>query len=242
MCIKHNNRVVISTLLCSSYLLLSACATQNTSGTLASLNDIEFVVKEEKVDSSLDKAMQSYEEFLKQTPETDMTPEAIRRLADLKIQKDYTDAVEAAEKRKEELKKQQEAAELPAASDGVTPVADSAAQSTDMSAPTTGALIAKQESEQQSIATGDSPIADVSESESDFADRAGKKIDLGKSTKEILAPEGAEDDAIAQQQAGAQEAIELYKGLLEKYPLFERNDQVMYQLSRAYGQSTPAKR
>jgi len=30
------------------------------------------------------------------------------------------------------------------------------------------------------------------------------------------------------------EAIELYKGLLKKYPLFERNDQVLYQLSRAY--------
>jgi len=30
------------------------------------------------------------------------------------------------------------------------------------------------------------------------------------------------------------EAIELYKGLLVKYPLYERNDQVLYQLSRAY--------
>jgi len=34
--------------------------------------------------------------------------------------------------------------------------------------------------------------------------------------------------------AGAMEAIELYKSLLVKYPLYERNDQVLYQLSRAY--------
>ena len=42
------------------------------------------------------------------------------------------------------------------------------------------------------------------------------------------------DDADDLQAAGAKEAIELYKGLLKKYPLFERNDQVLYQLSRAY--------
>ena len=42
-----------------------------------------------KIDSSTDLAMQSYRDFLAQTPEGGMTPEALRRLADLKVQKEY---------------------------------------------------------------------------------------------------------------------------------------------------------
>ena len=33
--------------------------------------------------------MQSYQRFLEETPETQRTPEAMRRLADLKIEKEY---------------------------------------------------------------------------------------------------------------------------------------------------------
>jgi len=216
--------------------LLSSCATRDTSGTLASLNDIEFVVKEEKVDGSLEKAMQSYEEFLKNTPETEMTPEALRRLADLKIQKDYGPSDETVEpgsaKQASDAGTDASAASMPEASDAV-PVADSASQATDMAVPTTGLIPVADDAEQESIAAGDSPIADLSESEQDFSERAGKKIELGPGEKQaIAAPAGA--DSIDAQQAGAKEAIELYKGLLEKYPLFERNDQVLYQLSRAY--------
>jgi len=80
--------------------LLMSCAATNTKGTLASLNDIKFEVKEEKIDGSLEKAMASYEKFLKETPETEMTPEALRRLADLKIQKEY-EAVDEARLQKE---------------------------------------------------------------------------------------------------------------------------------------------
>lgn len=34
--------------------------------------------------------MESYQKFLEETPETAMTPEALRRLADLKIEKEYS--------------------------------------------------------------------------------------------------------------------------------------------------------
>ncbi len=84
---RLNNYITAVVLL--MFLLLSSCATTNTEGTLASLKDVKFEVKEEKVDGSLEKAMESYEKFLKETPETEMTPEALRRLADLKIQKEY---------------------------------------------------------------------------------------------------------------------------------------------------------
>jgi len=75
--------------LLAAYMLAASCATTNNEGTLGSLSDIKFELKEEKVDGSLEKAMASYEKFLKETPETEMTPEALRRLADLKIQKEY---------------------------------------------------------------------------------------------------------------------------------------------------------
>jgi tetratricopeptide (TPR) repeat protein len=225
--------VLLTTCLC-----LSACQSTNTKGTLASLNDVKFEVKEEKVDSSLEKAMESYQKFLEETPETEMTPEALRRLADLKIQKEYN-SVDAENTL-------QDAGDMPAANtaqavtatqaDSMAPVANSASQATDMQTPSTKFVPLAADNSDQSVATKDSPIADLSESEKAFSERAGKKIELGKTKQEKIVPPGQEigKDSEDLQAAGAKEAIELYKGLLKKYPLFERNDQVLYQLSRAY--------
>src|SRR5215468_6684749 len=57
--------------------------------TLADLNNMRPDVQEVKVDQGLDQAMQGYRRFLEQTPETSMTPEAMRRLADLQIEKQF---------------------------------------------------------------------------------------------------------------------------------------------------------
>jgi hypothetical protein len=46
-------------------------------------------VQEAKVEQGLDQAMQQYRRFLEETPETAMTPEAMRRLADLQIEKQF---------------------------------------------------------------------------------------------------------------------------------------------------------
>ncbi|MCK4674331.1 MAG: tetratricopeptide repeat protein, partial [Gammaproteobacteria bacterium] len=212
-----------------TYLFLVACAT-STEGTLGSLNDIKFVLKEEKVDGSLEKALQSYQKYLDETPETEMTPEALRRLADLKIQKVYE-----AEETDEPPQQAPVMADLPAATDATKPVANSASQATDIQAPDTSFVPTEAEKNKESNTVKGSPIADISESEKEFSQRAAKKINLGKDRqKKIITPGKAGEDADDLQSAGAKEAIELYKGLLKKYPLFERNDQVLYQLSRAY--------
>ncbi|MCK4834060.1 MAG: tetratricopeptide repeat protein, partial [Gammaproteobacteria bacterium] len=219
--------------LLAAYFMLSSCATTSTEGTLASLSDVEFVVKPEKIDGSLEKAMESYEKFLKETPETEMTPEALRRLADLKIQKEY-EAEDGIQVQRLDEPVEEAAGELPDAKD-MAPVADSASQATDIDTPDTSFKPVETEKDKKSIATKGSPIADLSESEKAFSERAGKKIELGKPRKKkIIAPGKKVEDADDLQAAGAKEAIELYKGLLKKYPLFERNDQVLYQLSRAY--------
>ncbi len=46
-------------------------------------------IKEEKIEGGLDKAMQGYQHFLEETPDSALKAEAIRRLADLKIAKEY---------------------------------------------------------------------------------------------------------------------------------------------------------
>ena len=220
-------------LLLTSYLLLASCATTDTEGTLASLSDVKFEVKPEKVDGSLEKAMASYEKFLSETPETEMTPEALRRLADLKIQKEYEAEDEALVKQQQKSVTDTTASDIPDAK-AAAAIADSASQATDIDTPDTSFVPVAGDKDQKSIATKGSPIADISESEKAFSERAGKKIDLGKPGKKKIEGAGKKGDADDLQAAGAKEAIELYKGLLKKYPLFERNDQVLYQLSRAY--------
>jgi hypothetical protein len=46
--------------------------------------------------------------------------------------------------------------------------------------------------------------------------------------------DGPPEDSNDLERAGAREAIALYTNLLNEYPLYERNDQVLYQMSRAY--------
>src|SRR5262245_16957746 len=60
-----------------------------TAGTLAALRNAHPDLQEATVEQGLDQAMQQYRRFLEETPETAMTPEAMRRLADLQIEKQF---------------------------------------------------------------------------------------------------------------------------------------------------------
>jgi len=60
-----------------------------TPGTLAELRSLRPDVQEMKVEQGLEQAMLHYRRFLEEAPETPMTPEAMRRLADLEIEKQY---------------------------------------------------------------------------------------------------------------------------------------------------------
>jgi tetratricopeptide (TPR) repeat protein len=70
--------------------VLAGCAAQRPGkGTLAELRNVRPDVQEAKIEHGLDQAMLGYRRFLEQTPETQMTPEAMRRLADLQIEKQF---------------------------------------------------------------------------------------------------------------------------------------------------------
>jgi tetratricopeptide (TPR) repeat protein len=60
-----------------------------TAGTLAELRNVRPDMQEVKVEQGLDQAMQQYRRFLEEAPETAMTPEAMRRLADLQLEKQF---------------------------------------------------------------------------------------------------------------------------------------------------------
>ena len=143
-------------------LLLNACATTGK-GTIAELRNTRIEIKEEGTEDAREKAIESYRHFLEKTPDSASKPDAIRRLADLKLEKGYGVLSDNAPEKRPDQR-----AAPAKAGDGEAP--------------------------------GDRPVQGVDDPES----------------------------------AGLREAIELYKKLLNDYPSYERNELVMYQLSRAY--------
>ena len=70
-------------------LIVGCAGRHGPQGTLADLRKVTPDLQEVRVEQGLDEAMQAYRKFLEQAPETAMTPEAMRRLADLKIEKQF---------------------------------------------------------------------------------------------------------------------------------------------------------
>src|SRR5213594_4236667 len=75
-------------------VFIAGCAARpnkplGTAGTLAELRNVRPDVQEVKVEQGLDQAMLQYRRFLEDAPENSMTPEAMRRLADLQLEKQF---------------------------------------------------------------------------------------------------------------------------------------------------------
>ena len=179
------------------------CTTTVQRGTLADLEQVPADLEEIYLPDSLERAADSYRRYLEETSVSAMTPEAMRRLADLQIEREY--GVMHGEVR-------------------------------EMAAPETAAVAAP--SAQQSASVERSGF---DESDQDFEDRATQFGDLPvAATQDIELQNG-----VAPAATGPREAIKTYKKLLETYPNYERNDQVLYQMSRAHdelGESDEAMR
>ena len=199
-------RLSILTLL----LIFSACQSIGDKDTIAGLRHVQIEIKEEKIEGGLDKAMLGYQRFLEETPQSELTPEAIRRLADLKIEKEYgtfTEGTETAD--------QVSAAVLPAPKPAKALFKHSPAKRE----------IPSREGERVPAP------APTLESETDFERRATRP----EHVPAAAAPMGEHIEGMDDlERASAREAIELYNKLLNDYPLYDRNDQVLYQMSRAY--------
>ena len=184
-------------------IVLSACASIGEHGTLAQLRDVEIKLEDEKIVGGIEKAMQSYQQFLEQTPESAMTPEAIRRLADLKIERQNNLLDELPEE--------------------------------ELSAPTTAAVkvpAKKADKKRKASSSADVVAGKKDESDAAFEKRATKAEKIESSVKGAATL--ADGSSADMNDVGTKEAIVLYEQLLERFPLYERNDQVLYQMSRAY--------
>jgi tetratricopeptide (TPR) repeat protein len=186
-------------------VILIGCHSINDKDTLAELQKMQVEINEERIEDGLDKAMLSYQRFLEKTPDSVMTPEAIRRLADLKIEKEYGILTEGDMPDKSEPPPISPAPEHVADSEGVSA----------SGVPLNQVL--------ENI-----PVHD--ESETDFERRTTQPQVPGMASAANSPAEGADD----LESAGAREAVALYAKLLNDYPLYKRNDQVLYQMSRAY--------
>src|SRR6266542_5963948 len=82
-------RLTIPIVLALAFMVGCAPRTVKKTGTLAELRDMKPDVQETKVEQGLDQAMVHYRRFLDETPESTMTPEAMRRLADLQLEKEF---------------------------------------------------------------------------------------------------------------------------------------------------------
>jgi tetratricopeptide (TPR) repeat protein len=85
-------------------------------GTLAELRNVRPDVQDFKVEQGLEQAMQNYRRFLEETPETTMTPEAMRRLADLQLEKQF--GIHTGDTKPREMSAPQPAQALSAVPDG----------------------------------------------------------------------------------------------------------------------------
>ena len=196
----------------SALVLLAGCATHSKQGTLAELGNVKPKLQDVRVTDGLEKAMASYRHFLKEAPNSALTPEAMRRVADLSIEKEYG-YIEDAEP-KTAAKPDGNAASGITAPPVESPVVDAANAAASSSAV---------------AASG------KTESEAGFENRVAHTTipsEGGNGHFEANVP-GAADDL---ENATAEQAIRIYKKLLTKYPDYGRNDQVLYQMSRAYAE------
>ena len=213
-------------LLVPCVVTLASCGTDASKDSIAQLRDVNVDLTDVKVDAGADKAMQSYQKFLEQTPETAMTPEALRRLADLKIQKEYGTVEGATRNEQKFAQVEPQRVEPPLATE----------PSKALPPPPASAVVAKKPERpakaDKTRKKGKAAAAPAKESSQAFEARASTTAPLKAAAPEqaLATPDGSS----AELQGSAGEAVKLYKKLLAKYPNYERNDQVLYQLAHAY--------
>lgn len=194
-------------------LVLCACAAKPDRRTLASLHQVPADTREARVQQGLDKAMQSYGAFLAEAPQSALAPEAMRRLADLKIEKDYGilgDGKLTEVPASNTADKTGTAAQLP----GPAPIAKVAAPTARHPGP-----------------AGHTPWSPDSERELEARASAEQPIARAGAADALPLPGGPNRDL---ERAGPLEAIKIYDELLAKYPSYQYADQVLYQKARAY--------
>ena len=214
--------------------LLVGCAAHRKvtpTTTLADLHNMRPDVQEVKVDQGLDQAMQGYRRFLEETPETSMTPEAMRRLADLQIEKQF--GIHTGD-----LKPREMAAPKTGQARANTP-----AHTTDPAAAVAGAVRGESDREFERRTTAEAPIIAAADAGTSLAGAPGTDA-APKGPVEAIAlykrllteyPSYKDSDQVLYQMARAydelgrtDEAMETMERLIRANPHSEHYDEVQF--------------
>jgi tetratricopeptide (TPR) repeat protein len=212
--------------------VLAACAHQvDRKGTLASLHQVRPDTREVPVDQGLDRAVQSYRDFLQQAPESTLAPEAMRRLADLNIEKQFGihgDGKLVELPASKSTTQPAAVAAAPGATQAETPGSAKGAQAAALRAPSVTKVDSHPASRPRAAGSGSTGV-----SERDLEQRAASQavISPANGVAPLALPAGMDTD---RERAGPLEAIKLYDELLAKYPQYAFRNQVLYQKARAY--------
>src|SRR5262245_7528305 len=187
-------------LLMAPAVILVGCANSpEKGGTLASLRHVAPDTAEMQVDDGILKATQSYRRFLDETPESSLTPDAMRRLADLEIEKQFGILGDG-----KPISMAAPPTTAKIADDG-KPIS--------MPAPSATAKIADRTKRRARPETLDAePSVSERELEQHVRDQ---QISASAETPALTLPDGAEANL---EQAESAEAIKIYDELLAKYP------------------------
>ena len=212
--------------------LLSACAVSDygSKQSIGSLNREKVDIEDPVIGDTLERAMRSYRQFLEKTPDGEVTPEAMRRLADLQLEAnsagyDYSDALKA---RADEINTQQgNTHQVDVTSQSARRNSDNIIDSAEL-----GKTQVRSPIMNAPLVSNDTLRVD-DESDEEFERRATRLAELlDQPIDATVLPGGVTIDPATSKNTVA--AIKLYLELLQKYPLYERNDEVLYQLARAY--------
>jgi tetratricopeptide (TPR) repeat protein len=182
-----------------------ACTVSPDRETLAGLRNREPDLEEARIDHGIDQAMDGYRKFLEEAPKSSLTPEAMRRLADLKLEKEYG---------------------------SLGPKPSRAATAPESQAATASGLSRPESASAHSPSTSERPKeVELVESDSDFEQRT---LGTDRLAYEDEGGDTDRPGAAAASAGGPLEAIALYDEILESYPNYPHNDRVLYQKARAF--------
>lgn len=189
--------------------LLAGCAHTERANTLASLRRVEPDATDVRVDNGLERAVEGYRQFLQKTPASELTPEAMRRLADLQLEKEYgvrgTAAIVVDQ--------------APVAVTVATSAPATGANRVGMAAPEAVTKISAVATPSGKAAAG--TPADIE-----------RQIEQRATAGQAIAT--ANTSGVASAESGPLESIQLYDKLLAEFPNYAYRDQVLYQKARAF--------
>ena len=190
--------------------LLAGCAHTERANTLASLRKVQPDTTDVRVDNGLERAVEGYRQFLQQTPASELTPEAMRRLADLQLEREYgvrgTTAIVVDRP--------------PTSTSSAVGVSPAGSTPVRMAAP---------ESITKVSAAASSGVRAVPNGAPGDIER---QIEQRATQEQSIA--AADTTGVTSGESGPLESIQLYDKLLAEFPNYAYRDQVLYQKARAF--------